>query len=494
VRYLKIEDVEPKNVWSIFRQISNIPRCSGSELKFQNWVQDWSSNNGIFYTKDEIGNILLSKEAAVGYLDNPIIVFQVHQDMICEKIPESIHNFEKDELDLQIQNGYLFAKDTSLGADNGIGIALAMAALIDPETKDYGKLEVLMTVEEETTLRGALNIKKNFFKGKLMINLDSEKAGVIIVQSAGGCSTEYIFRDTIKNNEILAGKHLVVSNLLGGHSGVDIHLPRVNAIKLVSEIITRFMEKTTLRICRFEGGTRENAIPRSASCEFLLKSSDSEKLNQMFSLLREESKLKYGYEDDLVVELKDKALSGSFSETTSNNVIKLINKIPQGVISFSNKIEGLVQTSNNIGVIRTKEGVITVDVSTRSSDKEDMDTFSLKLKNLGEKLKAETHQTSATYGWSTSPDSSFVKFTKEKYRDVLGANPIITGIHGGLECSQFASLNPDSQILSIGATIDNPHTTRERLQMSSVPLLWDLLKTMIKEIKHTGLLNSSEGL
>jgi dipeptidase D len=481
---MSFDALKPQIVWSIFKEITRIPRCSSREQKLQNWVEEWSENKGISHKKDEVGNVLLSKKAAKGYEDYPVLTFQVHQDMICEKVTESTHNFETDPLELQIKEGYITAKGTSLGADNGIGIAMSMAALVDPETAGYGKLEVLMTVEEETTFRGASNVKRGFFDGKKMINLDSEEAGVIIVESAGGCSTEYKIKATQEAPDGWVGMILGVDGLLGGHSGVDIHLPRANAIKLISEGLTELAKHSRLKISRFEGGTAGNAIPRLASCEFLVPLSESEKLKDIYRKWSEKIKSNYNYEEGIILGLKNQTPSKSFPEAVSINTIKLINEIHQGVIKFSDKIEGLVQTSSNLGIIRTKDDAITITIFSRSSDNTDLVTLSNELKKLGEKYSAETNQTPPSHGWSTPPSTPFVKFTAQKYREAIGVEPKITGIHGGLECSQFASLEPEIQIVSIGATLEYPHSPRERLQIASVPIVWSLLKGMIRDIKQ----------
>ncbi len=488
---MMIKDLEPQTVWDIFREITRIPRCSGHEQRLQNWVEEWSKGRRISHKRDKVGNILLSKKAARGCEDYPVLTFQVHQDMVCEKDTGSTHNFDTDPLDLQMKEGYITAKGTSLGADNGIGIALALAALVNPETAGYGKLEILMTVEEETTFRGASNIKRGFFSGKKMVNLDSEESGVIIVESAGGLGTQYVFKATSEAPGDWVGKRLEVDGLLGGHSGVDINLPRVNAIKLISEGLTVMGDCSRIRICRFDGGTRVNAIPRSAICDFLVPRSSSEKLNSSFRNWSEKARSKYSYERGLIMELKDGSPSESIPEEVSINILKLINDFQQGVIKLSDKIEGLVQTSSNMGVIITKGETVTINILSRSSDNKDLVTLSSELRSLGEKYDAEVSQRPPSHGWSTPPSTPFVKYTARKYREVSGAEPKVTGIHGGLECSQFASLDPEIQIVSIGATLEYPHSPRERLQVASVPVLWNLLKAMIRDIKQVDKITGS---
>ena len=212
--------------------------------------------------------------------------------------------------------------------------------------------------------------------------------------------------------------------------------------------------------------------------------SESEKLQDIYRKWSEKIKSKYNYEEGIILSLKSQTLSESFPEAVSKNLIHLINEIPQGVIKFSDKIEGLVQTSSNLGIIRTKDDAITITIFSRSSDTKDLETLSTELRRLGEKHGAETNQTPPSHGWSTPPSTPFVKFTAQKYREAIGVEPTITGIHGGLECSQFVSLEPGIQIVSIGATLEYPHSPRERLQISSVPIVWSLLKGMIRDIKQ----------
>jgi len=483
---MKLDELEPKSVWSIFEEITRIPRCSGHENKLQDWIETWSEINRIAHYKDEVGNIILSKKAATGFESYPDITFQVHQDMVCDKLTQSTHNFETDPLEIYIRGGYVIAKDTTLGADNGIGIAMAMAALVDPETSDKGKLEVIMTVEEETSFRGASNIKRSYFEGKNMINLDSEEAGVIIVESAGGCSTEYKFRTTQQTPEDWIGKRLEVDGLQGGHSGVDINQPRVNAIKLISEGLTELGRYSGLRISRIEGGTRGNAIPRSASCDFIVPLSQSEKIKNTFKEWENKVRSKYSYESTLVINLKDSSLTMSFPEENSFNILRLINDFPQGVIKFSEQIKGLVQTSTNIGIIKTENNTVSINILSRSSDNNDLKTLSNDLNSLGARYGAETNSSTPSHGWSTPPDSPLVQLTVRKYRDVTGLEPKITGIHGGLECSQFAALDPEIQIVSIGSTIESPHSPQEKLEIASVPIVWNLLKLIIRDINSLG--------
>ncbi len=478
----KISELKPSQVFSIFQEITKIPRCSGKEQKFQDWVEAWAEARGVHHVRDEVGNILLTKEAKHGFESYPTLTIQVHQDMVCEKLTESKHNFETDPLELVLADGYIKANGTSLGADNGIGIAMAMAALTDPETSSRGRLEVLMTVEEETSFRGASNVKPGFFQGKKMINLDSEEAGVIIVESSGGCGTEYKFRDKFTKPAGWTGMRLSIDGLLGGHSGVDIHLPRANALKLVAEALSIVGDKTSVRISRLEGGTRGNAIPRTAQCSFSVPTTDAATTRSIIRRWVGETKSKLSYEGSITIDLTDEPVQPFLTEKTSKNLLALINKVPQGVVKWSEKIKGLVQTSNNLGVVRTVGEVIQLNMLSRSSDNQDIMDLAKSLRGLGDELGAETTQSKPSHGWSTPPTSPFVVYTVNKYREVLGREPKVTGIHGGLECSAFSALVSGIQIVSIGSTLESPHSPQERLQVASVPVLWKLIKVMVRDI------------
>ncbi|MFB0543503.1 MAG: M20/M25/M40 family metallo-hydrolase, partial [Candidatus Bathyarchaeia archaeon] len=276
-----LSELEPKIVWGLFEEIAKIPRCSGKEEKLQKWIKKWTEEKGVAFKQDGVGNILLTREAAPGYEDLPTLTLQGHQDMVCEKTAESPHNFDTDPIPVKVEGDIVAAEGTTLGADNGIGVAIAMAMLIDPGLKRHGKIEVLLTVSEETGLVGAIKMQKGFFTGKRMINLDSEEQGVIIIGSAGGGGTQYTIPVEFEETKGWEGIKIEINGLLGGHSGVDIHLPRVNANKLLGEGLKAVKGEVPLRIMHIEGGTRGNAIARSAYCDFLVPEGKVEKAMEL---------------------------------------------------------------------------------------------------------------------------------------------------------------------------------------------------------------------
>jgi dipeptidase D len=477
-----LKDLQPENVWVIFEEISRIPRCSKKEDQVQEYLESWASEKGISFKKDETGNVLLTREAIPGCEDYPTLLLQGHQDMVCEKDQDIYHNFERDSLPLRVEDGLISSEGTTLGADNGIGIALAMAILSDPTLEKHGRIEAVFTVDEESGFTGIRNMKADFFSGKRMINLDSEELGVIIISSAGGGSTEYTFplkREDPTDSEAL---RVAVSGLLGGHSGVDIHLPNTNANILLAKGLWELNKLVPIRIIHIEGGTRGNAIPRSAYAEILVPKDQSSKAKKTIENWAIE--LNRSVEKDLAVKVSEFSPSEAVDLETSSKVINLISEIPQGVFSWSQEYEDLVQTSNNLGIVRTEEDEIKAPIFSRTSDSEDFKENQAKLRDLGEKYGVKTEQNTGGSGWKADPDSKFLTLVAKCYEETYGKKPKITGIHGGLECGVFTQLDPELEIVSIGPNIKNPHSPREYLEVDSVAVLWRILKNIVERINE----------
>jgi dipeptidase D len=477
-----ISELEPRAVWKIFYEITKIPRCSGKEQRLQEWIKNWAEENGLGFKQDEVGNILLTREASTGYENLPVLTLQGHQDMVCEKDADSPHDFDKDPIPVKIESGVVGAKGTSLGADNGIGMAIGMALLNDRNLKKHGKLEALLTVEEETGLTGAVKMQKGFFSGKRMINLDSEELGIIIVGSAGGGGTQYTISVTPKAAEGSTGLRLEVDGLLGGHSGVDIHLPRLNANKLIGEGLKEVMSKVPVRIMRIEGGTRGNAIPRSAYCEFLVPAT---KLGTAKKILEGwQANLDRSVEKDLKVKVSEVPVGKASTEGQTKSIVGVINEVQQGPFSWSKEIEGLVQTSNNIGIVRTEEGKVVIPISSRSSDADDLEKNRAILKALGEKYGAEVAQGPGYPGWKADVKSPFLDLVSRIYQKVMGKRPKVTAIHAGLECGFLSRFDKDLKIVSIGPTIHHPHSPQEKVEIESVGVLWNVVRVIAEELEN----------
>lgn len=457
-----------------------MPRCSRNEEKIQDWIKGWAHNNNVPLTQDGVGNILMTREPAPGCEDYPTLTLQGHMDMVCEKERDSPHDFETDPIPARVEGDVVKADGTSLGADNGIGMALAMALISDPELKRHGRIEALLTVDEETGLTGATMMKPGFFKGKSMINLDSEELGFIIIGSAGGGGTQYTVSSTLGEAPGWEGVRLGVDGLMGGHSGVDIHLPRINANKLVCEGLEAVRSLMPLRIARIEGGTRGNAIPRSASCEFQVPAGGADKAIE--ALRRWDEKIDRAVEKDLKVSASRASIDESLSEEASASIIGIVSDAHQGPVSWSKEIEGLVQTSNNIGIVRTEQDKVVISISSRTSDAEDLKMNQATLKGIGERHGAEVSQREGGSGWKPDPSSPFLALVKRNYEKVYGRDVKVTAIHAGLECGVLTGRDPELKAVSIGPDIKYPHSPGEHVYIKSVGVLWRVLKAVAQEM------------
>ena len=468
-----LEGLEPEPVWQIFEEITRIPRCSKHEEKVQEYLKEWAADHNLGYKKDEVGNVLLTREAAPGYENASVLMFQAHQDMVCEKTPESSHDFSTDPIPLKVESGKVTAHNTSLGADNGLGMALAMAVLIDEKLESNGRLEALFTVDEEAGFTGVRNLKPNFFTANHMINLDSEEVGVIIVSSAGGGGTTYKigFRPQIPDGR--EAIRVSVDGLQGGHSGVDIHLPRYNANKLLAEGLRKLHSELTIRLIYFEGGTRSNVIPRNAHADILIPFRRTERAIEIIEEWT--TSIDKTHERGLVVKVNsiDPRPAAPIHET--EQMLNLVAEIPFGLKSWSPDYPRLVQTSNNNGIVRTEDNTFIIQVSSRTSDIKDGYDNQRILYELGEKYRVKIEQRDVSAGWKADSESKLLQLVEKSYSDVLGQRPRVTGIHGGLECGVIATLKKGMDIVSVGPTIKYPHSPSEYAEVKGVDTLYKTL-------------------
>jgi len=473
-----LEGLEPQPVWDLFEQISRIPRCSKNETRFQSWIESWAKENDLGFKKDEVGNVLLTRDAAISNVSS--LLLQAHQDMVCEKTPESNHDFANDPIPLVVTGNRVRAHQTSLGADNGIGIALAMALLVDETLMTNGKIEALFTVDEEAGFSGVRNLKANFFKSNYMINLDSEESGVVIVSSAGGGGTTYTIPYRPRGQANRAALRVEVGGLMGGHSGVDIHLPRYNANKLLAEGLVRLHREYPIRLIEFQGGTRGNAIPRNSFAEILVP---GESINKAVDILKTwERGNDRSNEKGLKVKITPVKSKPAAPAHETEKMINLVSRIPFGPKSWSPDFDGLVQTSNNNGIVRTENNKFTVSVYSRTSDALDFYDNQRILHELGQRTGVKTEQRDGGAGWNADLDSRLLKIVKDSYMFVLKKNPKVTGIHGGLECGVIAGLKPGMEIVSVGPTIKSPHSPFEYVEIGGVGVLWEFLKGVVKRM------------
>ncbi|MFX1286678.1 MAG: beta-Ala-His dipeptidase [Promethearchaeota archaeon] len=476
-----LSELEPKIVWKLFEDISQIPRESKKEERIREWVKDWGNNRNIKIREDQAGNILLSVPSSKGCEEYPGIIIQAHLDMVAQKIPESSHDFNKDPIPIKVVNDYVTADGTTLGADNGVGIAIALAAISDPDPK-HGPIDVLLTVDEETGLTGAFALEKEFFNYKYLLNLDSEDEGEITVSSAGGGDTKFILPVTWDTKTSLTGFKLTVGGLNGGHSGVDINKSRLNAIKVLVEGLINIRQKTgrDFYICSINGGSAHNAIPRDADCEFLVDHAEATK--QMFYEWGRQIKSYRINEPKIKVDLQETSIDSCVAST--NSIITLLYEIPHGALAFSEDIPDLVETSNNLALVKTLSDSIEIVASTRSSINEELHRLRTELKELGKRVSAEVIQSPAYPGWKLDLDSPFLNLIKEEYDREYGKESKLKAVHAGLETGLFKGIDPDLQLVSIGPEIKDAHSPQERVYIKSVELIWRIVVAVLSKLNQ----------
>ncbi|MHA1461523.1 MAG: beta-Ala-His dipeptidase [Candidatus Heimdallarchaeota archaeon] len=477
-----LSDLEPKLVWKIFEEITTIPRPSKKEEKIRSWVKKWAKENDVtIKNEDEVGNLLLRKEATKGCEKFPTLVMQAHLDMVCQKNAGVEIDFENDPLTIVVKDNIVSAAGTSLGADNGIGMAYGFAALVDKELK-HGPLEVLLTVDEETGLTGAFALKPGFFTGKYLLNVDSEELGTITISSAGGGGTDFILPITFKEQQNVQAIEIFISGLQGGHSGIDIDLPRLNAIKIGIDGLLALQDES-IQITSINAGTAHNAIPRSFTAGIIFPKEKKKSVKKIINGWKNKT-LSIGKEAEtkLKIEIKDSSASAAVSKERTKAVLELLDGIFHGPISFSKEISGLVQTSNNLATVKITKKEMQIHVSTRSSVNEELAEAREKLKKLGEEKGFTVKLDEAYPGWKPDIKSPFLNLVKEKYDEVTQTPTKLLAIHAGLECGLFLALDPNLQVASIGPNIKNAHSPDEFVEIESVAVVWDIIKKLIENM------------
>lgn len=474
-----LTDLDPPLVWQLFQEISRIPRCSKKEQKICTWIKSWAEQHRIPCTSAAAANLLLRRAAAPGWEQVPVLVLQAHLDMVCVKAEGVQMNFDTDPIPIRVDGSIVRARGTTLGADNGIGVAYCLAALVDPELL-CGPLEVLLTVDEEEGASGALGLKAGFFSGRYLLNLDSEEEGIVTIGTAGFEATEFKLPVRLKKSAGFSAVSLEIRGLAGGHSGVDIHLPRLNAIKLAVEALNKLREAMPLRLGLFDGGEADNSIPARADCIFLVPGESEDRALALAEGWRREilSRAR-GDEPGLEISIRRDSSQKAISTAETDTICRLLTEIPHGPLAFSRDIEGLVESSINLARVRSKEDSVEITASCRSSVERVQEELSEKMRSIGERHGAKVKQHSRVPSWTAKPDSPFSKLVQKHYGSALGRPAALKAFHAGLECGIFTRLNPELQMASIGPDIHAVHTPQEHVDIPSVALLWNVLRRII---------------
>lgn len=470
-------------VFYFFNEISAIPRESGNEKKISDYLVSFAKERSLEVIQDEALNVIIKKPAAKGYEDAPAIILQGHMDMVCELNKGTVHDFEKDPLQLRIVEDMLYANGTTLGADNGIAVAYALA-LLDAHDIAHPSLEVVITTEEETTMGGAIAVNPAHFEGKIFINLDTEEDGKLLVSSAGGVkSVLRIPVDWESSSDSSETYSLSIGGLRGGHSGMEIDKERGNANKLLGRVLYDLQHELPYSLSSISGGLKPNAIPRESEAILSVEPSEVGKLENKIREWNEIVKNELQAADPSVyVKInKSSSVEKCFTKETTERIVQAIMLTPNGVQSMSMNIEGLVESSTNLGVITTTESEIVFQNEIRSS-----------VKSLKEKIVSQVHTLAQVVGgrvetkgnypeWAYNADSKIRELCKTVYKEKYGEEAEIIAIHAGIECGIFLEKISGLDAISLGPDMYDVHTPDEHLSIPSTIKTWEYLLAVLKE-------------
>lgn len=483
-------NIQPQEVFSIFSEICKVPRPSKHEEKISQWLVDFAAAHSIECVRDEAMNVIMRVPATPGYEDHPGLILQGHMDMVCEKNSDTEHDFMTDSIETYVEGDWLKAKGTTLGADNGIGIAMALAALTNPDLK-HPMLEALITVDEETGLTGADQLKDGLLQGKRLINLDNEDDGCICIGCAGGVDTlarMHYIPTTPENPTSLFPAIIRVSGLTGGHSGEDINKGRANANKVILRFLFSLLKKTTLHIASLNGGNLRNAIAREAEAIILVPMAYKEQLridwNIYCATLESEFK---DIEPDMLLTLESADMPASMlPDEKAHALIRALYACPHGVDSMCRDIPGLVETSTNLASMKMKEDEKGLYIEVNTSQRSSVESKKHDLKNRVECALAaacdEVTHGDGYPGWAPNVNSALLDATIASYRKLYETEPKVMAIHAGLECGLFLEKYPHLDMISFGPQMYGVHSPQERLSISSTAKTWAWLCATIESL------------
>ena len=481
----ELSKLYPNKMWEIFANICAIPHPSKHEEKILVWLKNWANEHHIEYEQDETGNMVFRKPATKGYENRTPVILQGHIDMVPQANSDSKHNFVTDPILPRIcEDGWVRATDTTLGADNGMGCAAAMAILED-KTMEHGPIEVLVTIDEETGMTGAFGLKPGFLKGTILMNLDSEDEGELYVGCAGGLDANFELDYTTQATPAnMKGYEIAITGLKGGHSGMDIVLGRANANKLLMRLLKKGLENFDLHIAEINGGSLRNAIPREAFATLVVPANKTAEFEQLMnSLVVAIAKEFAGTEPNLNIALKAvEAPKQVMCKTSQEKAVNLVLAIPNGVMRMSDSMPGLVETSTNLAIVKTDNGKLTVANLMRSSVESAKEAVADKMRAIAELAGARVDLAGGYPGWKPNLQSPILKTMLNVYENMYGKVPEIKAIHAGLECGLFSLAYPNWDMISCGPTIRSPHSPDERVNIESVGKFWDFLVETLKNV------------
>jgi dipeptidase D len=480
-----LKNLFPESIWHYFNEVCKVPRPSKHEEKMIDFLFNFAAEQKLMAKKDHAGNVVIMKPGSKGHENSKVVVLQSHMDMVCEKNEGTVHDFFHDPIVPLVENGWVRAENTTLGADCGIGIAASLAVLADRELV-HPPLEALFTVDEETGLTGANALKPGFLAGKILLNLDSEDEGELFIGCAGGIDSVATFKyGTVPVPSNFFAFKITVSGLQGGHSGDDIEKGRGNSIKILNRFLYQVVNPCECRISNFNGGNLRNAIPREASAVVVVPGSKKELLTIAMNhyradieneLFKKESKFKITLEStEMPWEIMD-----------LNSQSKLINALyalPHGVLSMSFRMPGMVESSTNLASVRFKPGNAIEIVTSQRSDQETgkQDVYQM-VETVFTLMGAEVVRGDGYCGWTPDPSSYVLDVSRKLYEELFGVEPVVRSIHAGLECGLFLEKFPELDMISFGPTLRGVHSPDEKIEIDSVGRFWKFLTELLSKL------------
>jgi dipeptidase D len=480
-----VSSLEPKAVWKHFDALTTIPRPSTKEAAARDYVLKQAHRLGLEVVQDRVGNTVIRKPAHPGRESAPMALLQGHLDMVCEKNEGTPHNFDTDPIKVMRDGDWLKADGTTLGSDNGVGVAAALAVM---ESNDiaHGPLEFVFTIDEETGLTGAAEFPGGLLKSRYFLNLDNEETGTLCIGCSGGVNSTARRKVTLRRAGSGAAWRIKVSGLKGGHSGVDIHQGRGNALRVLGRVLQGLLERLPIEIADLKGGSARNAIPREASAVVVLDPAREKELRALLADFQTQIQSDLGgFDPGLQVSLeKDKAEGASkvLEATDAQRTVDLLASLHHGVLAMSPDIAGLVQTSTNLATVGMNDGVVEIGTSQRSAIESSKQAAARMVATVCRLAGFEVEHGAGYPGWKPDPNSEIVQKLQAAHQELFGQPAKLIAMHAGLECGVIGEKYPGMQMVSFGPTIVDPHSPNERVQISSVQAFWNYLRTVLERL------------
>ena len=482
---MTIKDLNPQTVWNNFYLLTQIPRPSKREEKAIEFMYQWGKSHGFDTYKDEIGNVIIRKPATPGQENMKGVILQGHIDMVPQKNADTVHDFDKDPIQTWIDGEWVKAKGTTLGADDGLGVAMGMSVLESEDIK-HGPIELLVTMDEETGMTGARALKPGVLNGDILINLDSETEGELYIGCAGGLdATAHAKYESLPEPSAHKCYSFAVKGFQGGHSGMDIILYRANANKVAARILYALMQDVDFKLVSYEGGTLRNAIPREAFATLYIPESQASRAEEIIAAKFAEIKAEYSTTDpdsEYLFEEIESSHQSYVEDGAAKRFICAILACPDGVERMSAEIEGLTETSNNFAMAHIANGEFVAKTLIRSSVDTAKDALRDKIQSVFTLAGIDVEFTGGYSGWAPNNASPILHTMKDVYKKLYGVEPAVMAIHAGLECGILGGTYPNWDMVSCGPTLKSPHSPDERANIPSVEKCWDFLKAVLENI------------